>query len=281
MSHPPRNEPHVPLSWSTGLPYLASQWVRDGHPLGAASALLRAGFEFRRGRSVPSSPRRIGIQHTLLTCTSRIGTSRHSLSPSPRASRSRPRCILMRHGPLCRTDLSSRLAGCSASYVGCRPHNLPALKGGDSGGTTVAASRVVRPWEGPSSGLATAYPARPCPGVQPDYALTLPGGERDGDTCGFHTSDPNTTVLEVVGRCSHVLPSYPDDAIHFTSSTIADQRIQLSKREHALAKNLPDGNAVNLRPERRRFTAHPDKLCGTVVKRSRKLLFRHVRRNNP
>ena len=35
------------------------------------------------------------------------------------------------------------------------------------------------------------------PGVQPDYALTLPGGERDGDTCGFHTSDPNTTVLDV------------------------------------------------------------------------------------
>jgi broad specificity phosphatase PhoE len=27
------------------------------------------------------------------------------------------------------------------------PLNLPALKGGDSGGTTVAASRVVRPWE--------------------------------------------------------------------------------------------------------------------------------------
>ncbi len=41
--------------------------------------------------------------------------------------------------------------------------NLPALKGGDSGGTTVAASRVVRPSE-LSSGLATAYPASNFPG---------------------------------------------------------------------------------------------------------------------
>ena len=126
----PRDEPHVPLSWSTGLPYLASEWVRDGHPLGAASALFRAGFEFRRGRSVPSSSRRIGIQHPLLTCTSGIGTSRHSLSPSPRASRSCPRCILydMDHYvvPTCPADwLDVRHPMWAA-----RPHNLPTAKAG-------------------------------------------------------------------------------------------------------------------------------------------------------
>jgi len=47
--------------------------------------------------------------------------------------------------------------------------NLPALKGGDSGGTTVAASRVVRPSE-ETSGLATAY----LPSNMPGFSRTTP-----------------------------------------------------------------------------------------------------------
>ena len=34
------------------------------------------------------------------------------------------------------------------------------------------------------------------PGVQPDYALTLPGGERDDDTCYFYTSDSHATFFD-------------------------------------------------------------------------------------
>ena len=169
MSHPPRNEPHVPLSWSTGLPYLASQWVRDGHPLGAASALLRAGFEFRRGRSVPSSSRRIGIQHTLLTCTSRIGTSRHSLSPSPRASRSRPypyaTWTTMSYRPVQPTGWMFGI------LCGLPPAQPPRPKGRRFWGNhhgCVAGRETL----GVTLLTRHCLSRRQFPGVQPDYALT-------------------------------------------------------------------------------------------------------------
>ena len=138
--------------------------------------------------------------------------------------------------PTCRALAAWNILVSSGS-VAALPLNLPAPKRADivlwanhhgcvAGRETLGVTLLTR----------HRLSRQPCPGDQPDYALTLPGGERDGDTCGFHTSDPNTTVLEVVGRCSPVLPSYSDDAIHFTSSTIAGddrQRIQLPKSEHA------------------------------------------------
>ncbi len=68
-----------------------------------------------------------------------------------------PQMYPMLHEPLCRADLSSGTAGCLASSAGCRPHDLLGVTAGDSGETTVVASRVVSASEC-SSGFATAGP---------------------------------------------------------------------------------------------------------------------------
>ncbi len=153
MSHPPRDEPHTSLSWSTRLPYPVFRWglsVARGFPLGCLTRGLvikgRCGSARRMHLTIdhyiwtlscngapdmdsrvatpcnvhvvvgvyhrfpspaldwvwgsaevaasPAHPAASAFSIALSTCTRRIGTSRRSLSPSSRASRRRPRCIL-------------------------------------------------------------------------------------------------------------------------------------------------------------------------------------------
>ena len=88
----------------------------------------------------------------------------------------------------------------------------------------------------PRRGLPRVVPPATWAGFSRNYALTFPGGKRDGDMCYFYTSGSHATFLSGQ-KGSHILTSYHDDAIHFTSPTNCErqphERIQLYKSEHA------------------------------------------------
>ncbi len=48
----------------------------------------------------------------------------------------------------------------------------------------------------PRRGLPRVVPSATSAGFSRNYALTFPGGERDGDTCSFYTSDSYATFFE-------------------------------------------------------------------------------------
>ncbi len=87
-------------------------------------------------------------------------------------SRSRLRCILTQHGARCRrTDLSSPSGWVFGILCGLRPHDLPALNGGDSGGP---------PWLHRECGPGNSPPLLP-PAISrgsPEPRLTAPWRRR-------------------------------------------------------------------------------------------------------
>ena len=134
LSHPPRNEPHTPLSWSTGLPY---RRLRRGlsvfpqFPVGCLTSpsLDRVLGSAERAAS-PVHPAASAFSITLSTGTSRIGTSRHSLSPSSRASRRRTRCILCGMDHYAALTCPAELLGVQHPLWAAARTRLPTAKAG-------------------------------------------------------------------------------------------------------------------------------------------------------